>query len=172
LELQPDTTAAPPSREEHTARIATNSLTIRCWPARERPVSVGCITAASAVVATFLGYTTGSTLYGMGAILIIQLVLWRVWTPIHYRIGDRGIVQTIFGHPFPIPWRAVGRVKFVDSACVVYRSNARSPLASMESVVIEFQGKESLGRGPEEVELALRELFGRYVGQSEPSRNS
>lgn len=159
---------APPSQP----LFAPLPLSLTCWPIVDRPLSTIVILIALLVVSFGLSLAASSWLYGLFSAVILASVLWRLWIPVTYRIGANGILQTVAGHDFHVAWRAVGKVRYSQNACVLYRASFASPFTSLQSVVLEYRSKVAQPMTPADVENRLRELVTCYVQASNPSQNS
>jgi hypothetical protein len=63
--------------------------------------------------------------------VVINLAIWRIWIPVCFELGPRGIGQTMLGRRLRIPWRAVARYEITRRGVVFLPENNRIPLRSL-----------------------------------------
>ncbi len=142
------------------------SLSLASWPLVHHPLSSGISALIVLCAAFFFGLLAASFAFGLLAFVVLALVMWRLWLPVRYRISANGIMQTVCGRDFHIAWRAVGEVRFSANGCVISRASFSSPVASLQSIVLDYAARPDQKLTRQEVETVMGMLIQRYAGQT------
>jgi hypothetical protein len=91
------------------ATAVPSPIQIRSWPLRDEGVGPWLFVAVIVGLAVAAAFVARNA--GMGAILFAAMAVaaWRLWMPVRFELGSRGIVQTVAGRQQRIPWSSVAR---------------------------------------------------------------
>lgn len=88
---------------------APPNLRLSCWTARDKPLLALLTVLGFAGLGVGGAWLSASPTLGMLSFAALALSAWRLWIPVAYEIGSRGITQELFGRQRLIPWRDIGR---------------------------------------------------------------
>ncbi|MEX1223793.1 MAG: hypothetical protein WEA31_04515 [Pirellulales bacterium] len=119
---------------------APSPVVWRSWPLRDEPAAAWLTAAVMVVLAVGVIVATGSGWLGLFAVLAIGLAMWRLFVPIEYHLGARGLRQTLFGRSRLIAWSQIRVVEVRRCGILVYPDAYFGPLRAMRGVYIPWGG--------------------------------
>ncbi|PQO47000.1 hypothetical protein [Blastopirellula marina] len=128
---------SPSSREyEHQSP----ELTLVRLPIRDDHIAQ----AAVAVLLIVLGVLTYSETVGLWISLAVVLMSlaasWKLFIPVRFELGPRGIIQTSFLGTRKTPWREIARYEVHPQGVILYQTHDHSPLAGFTSIDLACRG--------------------------------
>jgi hypothetical protein len=129
--------AAAPAQRPATQLVLVN------WPLWDQPL------LAWATVAGAAGLTAAAAIVArapLAAAIVggaFAICLWRLWLPVRFEIGPRGVVEVILGRRRRIAWNAIGEYR-ADSRGIRLSPFADSPLrAALRGVYIHCGSRQA-----------------------------
>ena len=108
------------------------------WPLRDGGFSawgaLGCATLLSVGVG-FLAHQTNAGLLSFAALMT---TMWRLWIPVTFQLGPRGITQIVLGRRRQIAWRYVARYEVRRTGVLFFCDATPTPLAVLRSTSIHW----------------------------------
>lgn len=132
----------------------SHDLVVLNWPARQEP---GRTAGTLALFLALAGYTWISTSSGVMGLLVLMGLLgstWRLWIPVHFELGPRGITQRIGASRRRIPWRLIAGYQVRDRGVFLFADGRDGSLALFRALFI---------RNPPQPEQ-LHQVVERYLG--------
>lgn len=122
------------------------------WPLRDDGL-LGWLYAAVCLVAPVLVWSlTRSPWVAAVVFAVLNLSAWRLWLPVHYDLGPKGIQQTVLGRTRRLHWNQIGRYDARQRGVVLYARNDTGPLSPLSAVYLRWGGRR-------EALLALLEFY-------------
>jgi hypothetical protein len=113
-------------------------LVVHSWPIRQEP---GRATLMLVVIATIASYTWHATASGLvGGLVLLALLgsVWRLWTPVHFELGPRGVTQRIGPRRRRIPWREIAGYQLRDRGVLLFADSRPGTFAYFRSLFIRY----------------------------------
>lgn len=126
------------------------------WPLRE---------AGLRVWLTGLGIVTGSTAAGliasnpaMGAVCCATLMLasWRLWIPVTFELGTKGVTQSALIFRWRIPWRCFARYETRSHGVWLLNDTEPTPFSTLRGIYVDWLDREPQVMAMVEFFLAAR----------------
>ncbi len=109
------------------------------WPlVDDAPRAWPTIVAAFAV-AVFAGYGSQSIAMGLLCFAALNAAIWRLWVPVAFELGPKGIWQTVLGRRKCFPWQAIARYEVTGRGVLLLPVDDRTPLAPLRAVYIRWR---------------------------------
>ncbi len=102
-------------------------LQLTNWPARDDGLSGWILIVVFMGVAIVAGYVSGSVLMGLLSFMALAASVWRMWVPVKYEFGPKGILQTVMGRKRRIAWSTIRRHQVRSRGVLLLTSS--SPVA-------------------------------------------
>ena len=135
--------AAPsPTGSSQRIRVAPEEVTIQYWGLRDdgwpawlnMPLGLGvCLT-----LGIIGGQPALATLLGAGMIV----TLWPVWAPRTFRLDEQGVVQTVWGRSYRIPWTAVRHFETRPRGVVFFPDETVTLLSLLRGFYVPFGSQQ------------------------------
>ena len=74
----------------------------------------------------------------LGAFL---LALWRLWLPVTYQLGSKGVVERACGHSRHIDWLRVTRAELQPRGVLLLADRTQTPLAIIHGVFVPWRNR-------------------------------
>jgi hypothetical protein len=82
---------------------------------------------------------------GLITVLALMAASWRLWIPVRFEFGSKGILQTALGRPRRIAWGEFARYEVRRQGVLLLADPQTSPLAALRGLFIRFnQQREPL----------------------------
>ena len=134
------------------------------WPIRDDwPTGVIAIAVLASCVLV-LAWLGGDWLAGAIGLVAIALALWRMWVPVIYEIGPKGIIVTVLRWKRRTPWSSVRRCKVQEQGMLFLPSADESLLAQLQGLYVPSGDHHT-----ELVGMVNQYLGSRRVFRAEPA---
>jgi hypothetical protein len=130
-----------------------NEVEITVWPLHDDPLRSWSLVLGVVALSALAGWVAASFAMGLFCLAAILVALWRMWVPVTFHLGPRGIVQTVLGRQTRFLWSSVARFEVHSSGVLLLPDADPTPLNKLRSLYIRFQGEK----------VALLELVDYYV---------
>ena len=135
-------------------------LLLANWPLRDDGplawfVAIGAVAASVAA-----GIVAHSPVMGVVGFAALSIALWRLWVPVTFELGPRGVVQILFGRRRRIAWSSVARYEVRRRGVLLLSEETQGPAAVLRGLYVRW------GRHREE----LLAVIAHYLG-NRPSPN-
>ena len=104
------------------------------WPIGRRDRAARLLVAGGGLAAVVAGVVSQSVGMGLLSLAAINLAIWRVWVPVTFRFGPRGIDQTYLRRHHCTAWTAIARFEVARDAVVFYPDPGTAPLAALRGL--------------------------------------
>ncbi len=113
------------------------------WPLYDDGLSAWAVVAL-ALGTSIVTYVVGqSILMAAFCLAALALALWRLWIPVQFEFGPKGVTQTILGRTRRIPWSAVRRCEIRRAGLLLLPLADRRPLAAIRGLYIRWRGQRA-----------------------------
>lgn len=113
-------------------------LRIVNWPLKDERWSSGCMLAAMAAAGFTVMSITGSVILGLFTFAAFGVSVWRLWLPVTFDFGQRGIVQTCWKRQRRIPWPQVARYEVLAHGVLLSADADRTVLSPLRSIYVRW----------------------------------
>jgi hypothetical protein len=96
-------------------------------------LGIGCVVAA----------VTQSPLAGSFITAALAISVWRLFVPVTFDIGSRGIVQTLWSRQRRIPWHRVAGYEVLSRGVLLSPESERTALTPLRSIYVRWNDKKS-----------------------------
>lgn len=111
-------------------------IQLACWPLREGGLLPWLVLLGVAALAYEAGHYARSAGMGVLALLAMLLVFWKLWVPVQYEVGSRGVTQTFAIWRRHVPWSSVTRFEVRYVGVVFYIDAEPHPLAAFRGLYV------------------------------------
>jgi hypothetical protein len=134
-----------PSRpvSEQAPRSPPPEVTVTNWPLRDDGPAGWVLAVAASAAGPLAAWLAGSAAMGWLVAAVLAVALWRLWLPVTYEFGYRGITQSCLGRARLIPWRSLSRYEVYSGGVPLSADPDRSPLSALRSVFVCWGGKRA-----------------------------
>jgi hypothetical protein len=128
-------------------RTAPPTVRLQVWPLRDEPVRSGALIGLLGMIALISGISSSSVAAGVFVFGLLCLTIRRLWVPVTYEFGPKGLVQTTWGSRRRIIWSEVASYELFPDGVTISPVKAKSPGAILNGIFIRFnhQREELLG---------------------------
>jgi hypothetical protein len=140
------------SRDAATGKF--KELPLLSWPLRQDPIRAVCILLLLLAVACHATFVTSSWLVGILVMLSLLASVWRIWLPVHFEIGPRGVTQRIGNYRRRIPWGEIAGYQLRHRGVLLLADNRQGPLAPFRSLFLRYPAQPDQLRHLLELHLA------------------
>ena len=116
-------------------------LRITNWPLRDERLPAWLTVLGVLLAAAWVASLTASWPRGMAALLALTLSLWRLWCPVTFEFGQRGIVQICCWHQRRIPWSRIVRFEVRSRGVVLSPDPEPTTFSSLRSLHVQWNGQ-------------------------------
>lgn len=141
------------SKDPRTAAPPAN-LKVVNWPLRDDGIHAWAFVALVVGLAVAIGFVSNSFAVSVFGFVVMSLAMWRMWIPIAFEFGPRGIYQTVLHTKRRIAWSTIRRCVERKRGILLLFSEDSSPLANALGLYIRW------GTSKEE----LLNIIGYYAG--------
>lgn len=128
----------------HTSTRLRVPETVRVvsWPLRDGGLAVWLTAIAIAGVAGAAGLVSQN--WAMGTICFAALTLssWRLWLPVTFELGTKGVTQSTLVLRWRIPWRSFARYEKRPQGVWLFAGAEPTPFASLRGVYVPWADDE------------------------------
>ncbi len=112
------------------------------WPLRRSGIGPWLLLAGCIGISTAVGVLSANWYAGVASIVALLISLWRLWVPVTFELGPRGIVQTVWGRSYRISWREFARFQVLRSGVLLLVDPRPSPLDAFRGLFVRFDGQK------------------------------
>jgi hypothetical protein len=109
------------------AKHSPPAIAWRVWPIRDEGRRAWLLAASVPLVGLMTFIATGRWYLALVAALLTAAALWRLWVPVGYELQPKGLLQTILGRTWLIPWKDVRRCELQSEGVVLFASAQAVP---------------------------------------------
>lgn len=114
------------------------------------------------VVVLFVGvfaaaFVTQSHLVALVGSAALFVTTWRLWIPVEFEFGPRGIVETVMGKRRRIPWAAIGSCKIRRDGVFFSPTIELVPMSALRGIYVGW------GNDKEELIAIVKYYLGQRV---------
>lgn len=126
--------------EKTNLRLRPNPPTarVRVWPLRDEPVRSAAVIGV--VVAVSLAAAAAVNKVAIGCLLfgLLCLTVRRLWYPVTYEFGPKGLVYSTLGWRRRVIWANMVRYEIFPDGVLLSPLSASQPLCTLRGVFIRF----------------------------------
>lgn len=148
---------------------SAKELSLVDWPLRDQPLRSAAWLLVIAAIALYAVIELGSVSFAMTAAAVMLVCLWRVWIPVRYEFGPRGITQHVLGRSRRIGWRDIARCELRRRGVLLVPDDDSSPAGALRGWFIRYGREERRLRDLIELYLAGRQKSHRDDSASQKS---
>lgn len=111
-------------------------VSLRNWPLRDDGPAAWLVLIAAVAISVGVGILSSSVIAGGVSMFALAVSLWRLWLPVRFEIGPRGIAQQVFGSRRLIIWRNIPRVEIREQGIIFHASSNPSRFALLRSIYV------------------------------------
>jgi len=108
------------------------------WPLRDDAVRAWLGLGAAVIVAVMAAVLAESRAMGLLSFSVLAAALWRLWLPVTFQVGQKGIVHKALGRRRRIPWSRIARYEIRRDGVLLLPVEDTSPLAVMRGLYIRW----------------------------------
>jgi len=135
------------------------------WPLRDDGPRAWILLVLLVAIATFAGYVVQSSAMGSLVFAGLALSAWRLWFPVRFELGSKGIIQSVAGRQRRIPWSAVTRCEPRRRGVLFLMDEGATPLVLLRGIYVRCTHNRA-----EVIELAEFFLKARGAGSGSTTR--
>jgi hypothetical protein len=135
-------------------------LLLANWPLRDDGPLAWLVVIGAVAASVTAGFVAQSAVMGVVSFLALSIALWRLWVPVTFELGPRGVVQILFGRRRRIAWSSVARYEVRRHGVLLLSEETQGPAAALRGLYVRW------GRHREE----LLAVIAHYLG-NRPSPN-
>ena len=111
------------------------------WPLRDGGLRVRICMALVVGAAAVSGGLCRSTSMGAAIFGLLVACSWRLWFPVQFEIGSKGITQTVLGRRSRIPWSTIARYDLLQSGILFLADTAPSAFGTFRGTYVAWNGQ-------------------------------
>ena len=116
------------------------NLQFESWPLRDGGRNSWITVFGIVVVAISLGFVAQSLYLSVLGLAAIAAAMWRMWIPIRYELGPKGITQRILGRQLRIPWSAIRRGEVRQHGVLIMSKADDSLRSKLNGTYVRWEG--------------------------------
>jgi len=89
------------------------------------------------------GVVAHSGLMGGSCFAALAVAAWRLWVPVSFEFGSRGLIYGVLGRSRQIPWTQIARYKVRPRGLLLFPEDDTSPLATLRSIHVQWNGQRA-----------------------------
>jgi hypothetical protein len=114
-------------------------LRLTNWPLvddarRAWPTIVGAF-----ALSVFAGYWSQNLAMALLCFAALNTALWRIWIPVSFELGPKGVWQTMLGRQTRVPWSMIARYEITGRGVLLLPDDPRTPLVSLRGIHIRWR---------------------------------
>jgi hypothetical protein len=131
------------SKERLFGRASQVPLTLELtnWPLRDEAPRAWLTLVVFAALGLGAGIGANSTAMGLLAFCALAAASWRLWIPVHFEFGSKGIEQRVLWRRRRIPWGEFARSEVRRDGVLLLTDRQASPLAALRGLFIRWNHK-------------------------------
>lgn len=144
------------------ASAHARELTVVSWPLIQEPGRAMAVFGGMLLLAGYALFSTASWGVAMLALLLLMSSGWRLWIPVRFELGPRGVVQRVGGRQRRIPWRDFSGYELRRRGAFLFADDRPGPLAFLGAWFIRYPDPPERLRELLELYLAPRRSGAGY----------
>jgi hypothetical protein len=120
-------------------RQPPGDLRLTNWPLVDDAVRAWPTIAGAFAISTFAGYCSHSIAMGLICFGVLNAAVWRLWIPVGFEFGPKGILQTVLWRRKLIPWPNIVRYEISQKGVLLLPHEDRTPLAPLRGLYIRWR---------------------------------
>jgi hypothetical protein len=108
------------------------------WPLRQQPWRSLALLVAVAFASLLVARAAGNVWAGFTACLALIVCLWRMWLPVQFEFGPRGIAQNYLGRRQRVAWRDIVRCEFQPRGLLLHATDDTTAVGAMRSIFVRY----------------------------------
>ena len=131
------------SWEEKTAsrQQIPESIRIVNWSLRDSGLSAWAVALLTLAAAIYAGQASHSWAMGIVWFTVLFIVAWRVWIPVTFDVGKKGVTQVVLGLRWRIPWSHIAGYQVRRRGVLLLADPKPSSLAPLRGVYIQWKSQ-------------------------------
>lgn len=113
------------------------------WPLRDEGAGPWVLLLGAATLAGTTGYFAQSLPIGLLFLAALWLSLWRLWLPVRYDLGQRGVVETVLGRQSRIGWSHVAGYEVRRNGVLLLATHEPTLLRTLQARYVPWGGRRS-----------------------------
>ena len=113
------------------------------WPLRDDWAFAGSSLLGTVLLGWLVARATESASAGFVCGLAMQLTLWRLWLPVTFEFGPRGIVQSVLGRARLVTWNRISAVRLRPAGILITFDQRELPLAVFSSLYVRWRDQQT-----------------------------
>ena len=142
------------SHRDSTRTSGNKEIRFRHWPLREEPLRSFVMLIIAAGAAVLVARAAGNVWAGVAAWIALAICLWRMWLPVEFEFGPRGVLQRYLGRQRRVAWRDIARCEFQRRGLLLHATDDATALGTMRSIYVRYPAERERLRELIELELA------------------
>jgi hypothetical protein len=133
-------------------------LLLANWPLRDDGPLAWLVVIGAVAASVTAGFVAQSAVMGVVSFLALSIALWRLWVPVTFELGPRGVVQILFGRRRRIAWSSVARYEVRRRGVLLLSEETQGPAAALRGLYVRW------GRHREELLAVIAHYLGNRRG--------
>jgi hypothetical protein len=129
------------------------------WPVHDDALRTSLVAIGLLTLGVVVRWLSGHTHLAVLAVLAVAAAAWRFFVPVTFELGETGIDRWVLGRRRHVPWEAIRRHEVGPDGVLLFRDEARSPLAPLRGLFIPWCAHRD----------EVISLFRRYLPEGENS---
>jgi len=117
-----------PPEEVHLTNWPLLDDAFRAWP-----VAAGVVLAGVAA-----GLLSQSVVMGLASFAALTGAFWRMWIPVTFELGHKGILQSVLGRQRRIPWKTIARYEIHRRGVALLPADDATVLSPLRSLYLSW----------------------------------
>lgn len=113
-------------------------LRLTNWPLRNGGLSAWGTLLVVVTVGFSVAWAANSNAAGVLSFFVLCLTMWRLWIPVTFEVGPRGIIEIVFRRRRMISWRLIARYEIRRHGVLLFAEASPSGLAVLRSTYIRW----------------------------------
>lgn len=118
--------------------LAPPPVAWRNWPLRDEPAAARLAALVVLLLAVGVIAATGSGWLALGAVAAVVLAMWRMFIPIEYHLGSRGLRQSYLRRNHLVRWSQIKVIEVRRHGILLYPDSYFGPLRAMRGVYVPW----------------------------------
>ena len=138
---EPPSLSMSNSTEEYPSAMSpppSAPLRWQSWPVRDDALRALLMAIGLLALGVAVRWLSGHTHLAVLAVLAVAAAAWRFFVPVTFELGETGVDCWIFGRRRHVPWEAIRRHEVGPDGVLLFRDDARSPLAPLRGLFIPW----------------------------------
>ena len=122
-------------------RQPPTDLRLTNWPLVDDVLVAWTTILGVFAVSVFAGWWSESIVMGLVCFAALQVPIWRLWVPVGFEIGSKGIGQAVLWRRARVPWRMIARYEITKRGILLLPEDAKTPLSRLRGLYIRWRDR-------------------------------